>query len=193
MALDNLELDWKSQAILAALAETDQETTTSELSGLTGIEDNRKILYRIREKLGPEGFVEVVDTDQQVGGGQIPPTRARLTDEGKQLAQELDEERGRVTDVTERIEGVEADLSKVEHVQEELSELQARIKRLEGTDDMEQSGEGMQGEVEELNRRVSFLWDAVLAIRKYLETEHDVDLKEYIEEVDADDQTIEPA
>lgn len=193
MALDNLELDWKSQAILAALAETDQETTTSELSGLTGIEDNRKILYRIREKLGPEGLVEVVDTDQQVGGGQIPPTRARLTDEGKQLAQELDEERGRVTDVTERIEGVEADLSKVEHVQEELSELQARIKRLEGTDDMEQSGEGMQGEVEELNRRVSFLWDAVLAIRKYLETEHDVDLKEYIEEVDADDQTIEPA
>lgn len=193
MALDNLELDWKSQAILAALAETDQETTTSELSGLTGIEDNRKILYRIREKLGPAGLVEIVDTDQQVGGGQIPPTRARLTDEGKQLAQELDEERGRVTDVTERIESIEADLSKVEHVQEELSELQARIKRLEGTDDMEQSEEGMQEEVEELNRRVSFLWDAVLAIRKYLETEHDVDLKEYIEEVDADDQTIEPA
>lgn len=83
-------------------------------------------------------------------------------------------------------------MNKVEHVQEELSELQARIGRLEGTDDMRQSGEGVQEEVEELNQRVSFLWDAVLAIRKYLETEHDVDLKEYIEEVDADDQTIEP-
>lgn len=192
MASDTLVLDWKSEAIIAALYGSDGEATTPELSGLTGIDDNRQILYRLREKLEPEGLVEVGQADPREGGGRIPPTQARLTSNGEEFAEELDEERGRVNDVVDRIERVEADLNKIEHVQTELSELQDRIESLEQTSGTDRSEEAVATEVEELSRRVSFLWDAVLAIRNFLEAEHDIDLKEYIEDSDTDDPNLAP-
>jgi chromosome segregation ATPase len=194
MASDTLVLDWKSEAIIAALYGSDGEATTPELSGLTGIDDNRQILYRLREKLEPEGLVEVGQADPREGGGRIPPTQARLTSDGEELAEELDEERGRVKDVVDRIERVEADLNKIGHVQTELSELQERIESMEEAINEDHLGEGeskpIATEVEELNQRVSFLWDAMLAIRNFLETEHDVDLKEYIEDTETDDPSL---
>lgn len=192
MAPGDLELDWKSEAILAALEEVDREATTTELSDLTGIEDNRHILYRLREKLAANGLVEIAQSDAQAGGGQIPPTQARLTSEGEELAQEIDEERNQVSDVTERIEQIEADLNKVEHAQTELTELQARIESIEGASGGGHSGEdeAIATEIEELNQRVGFLWDAVLAIRNFLETEHNIDLKEYIEDTETDGPSL---
>lgn len=98
-----------------------------------------------------------------------------------------------MTDVTDRIESVEADLNKITHLQTELSELQERVEGIEEASGRSHSekDDARETELKELEQRVSFLWDAVLAIRNFLEAEHGIELKEYIEEVDTDGHTLE--
>lgn len=184
MAIDDLALDWKSEAVLVALAEADGEATTTELSTLTGIEKNDHILYRFREKLVPAGLIET--TKGEATDAPIPPTVATLTDSGEEVATQLRNQDRRALDVSERIEQVAAD----------VAQLESRVENIEGesgsTDRPAPSDEltSISEDVDTLTTRLDALWEGMAVMRDHIQEEHDVDLRAYKEENEI--ETLDP-
>jgi uncharacterized protein YdcH (DUF465 family) len=125
-------LDWKCHDILRAIAENDGEANTSEISALTGIENNDQILYRFRTKLGPAGLVEV--THPEYDGNAIRAKTATLTDAGWDAIDWLDENSDSedTPHLSDRLDQLDARFTQIESHLDSLSE---RIQRIENTDE----------------------------------------------------------
>ena len=112
----------------------------SEIKEYTGIEKNGIVLYRLNEKLGPEGLVETRKVDQ--GDGNLGVTVASLTENGKRavgrvieddesgptLAEEIQILRSEVEAMKEKVEMYEG---VVENTNEDMAEVRETARRLE--------------------------------------------------------------
>lgn len=178
MEIDDLTLDWKSEAILVALDEADGQTTTTDIKNLTGIEKNDHVLYRFREKLVPSGLVET--EEGEATDTPIPPTVATLTDSGEEVAAQLRKKERRALNVSERIEQVAAD----------VNQLESRVESIEGDNGgrdedrptVSEELESISKDVETLTNRLDALWEGMAVMRDYIQEEHDVNLRAYKEE-----------
>lgn len=122
MGSDIPELDMLSTAILNELDEKDGSATSSELRDCLDEDTTQTILYRTREKLEPEGLIEIKQPDRN-GSGPLPPQEYVLTEKGKTVAGERESEL-RSNEISERVEQLE---SQVEEMQEQLSTIQEQI------------------------------------------------------------------
>jgi hypothetical protein len=123
-------LDWKSQEVLRGLYENGGSANTTELRGLTGIDNNAIIVYRHTEKLAPRGLVEL---DQpETDGTRIAPKVATLTSEGETVAERIIKGRGEAsTNVSEYVDQLEA----------KVNQLETRIDELETAKNQQQRDE----------------------------------------------------
>jgi DNA-binding PadR family transcriptional regulator len=104
-------LDWRSQEILRSIYKNDGSATTSEIRALTGIDNNDKVLYRFREKLVPQGLIELEQPESETGRPE--PKVATFTQEGVEAAERIIDERAGPADLESRVDKLEADLSRV--------------------------------------------------------------------------------
>ena len=163
------QLDWKSQEILWALYEQDGTADTSEIRSFTGLENNDHILYRLREKLAPNDLVEVMQPE--IENNQIPAKVTTLTPTGESVAKKIAERQETPTDISDRIEKVEAGVSQV----------QARLDQEIETNSQPDENAAVPDDIDlkELDHKVDELWNAMEVIRDYIQTENDVDLASY--------------
>jgi uncharacterized protein YdcH (DUF465 family) len=150
-------LDWKCHEILRAIAENDGEATTSEISALTGIENNDQILYRFRTKLKPAGLVEV--THPEYDGNAIRAKTATLTDAGWDAIDRLDEDSDdeNIPHLSDRLDQLDARFTQIETRLDSLSE---HIQRIEDTD------EEHEKEIEALKDGHNELADAIEGVER---------------------------
>lgn len=113
-------LDWKSHAILRAIAENDGTATTSEISALTGIENNDQILYRFRTKLAPAELVDL--TQPESDGSSIRAKIATLTDAGWAALDRLDDDSDTTASLSDQLDQLDARFTQIETRLDALSE-----------------------------------------------------------------------
>lgn len=139
-------LDWISRGMLVALADNGNSATTTELKQLTGVTEGTKVPYRLKNKLAPAGLVDL-DRPGMDENGRPLPMEATLTDEGKDVAGELQdlEDEARPPDVAEYADQLNA----------ELTQLRSRIDDLEEmVQDRQQIDEQVADALEELEGRL---------------------------------------
>lgn len=136
----------------------DHRLNTSEVRTLTGIEDNDKVRRRL-VKLGEAGLV-TIDEDERANT-PIPPTRATLTDDGLEKAEEWD-----LDPTSTDIRSPEHRLQRVERQLAEVNE------RLDSIDDKTSSESENVPDIDETGKLVAALCD-------YAVEELDADLGKY--------------
>lgn len=189
------ELDWKSEELLETLARLDGVATTSEIRDHSAVGENNAILYRVNQKLEPAGVVRSssLETDEPI----IPPKQIELTEKGEELVEELSEEdgvsgdsipskiehlAGQLDHIESRLEALESDgiasdssstpegsdeiaalRAQLENQQKQLARIEQRLDEIE-----EQAMGGWSAEKQE---EFETLWNAMLAMRRFLENE----------------------
>ncbi|MFP8953107.1 hypothetical protein ACLI4Z_09075 [Natrialbaceae archaeon A-arb3/5] len=114
---------------------------------LAWADDNQHIRYRF-DKLEDEGLVESWKADEDTPGAQVPPRVAKPTNEGVELAEEI--ELQKPADTLERIERVEKQLARMREtygqVKQRIVEVEQRVDELEGDvdDDLEDLAEDVR-------------------------------------------------
>lgn len=139
-------LDWISRGMLVALDDNGNSATTTEIKRLTGVTEGTKVPYRLKNKLAPAGLV-ALDRPGMDENGRPLPMEATLTDEGKDVAGELQdlEDEARTPDVAEYADQLNA----------ELTQLRSRINDLEETiQERQQLDEQVADSLEELDDRL---------------------------------------
>lgn len=142
MSTADLDLDWQSQEIIRTLFEHEQTLTSTQVRETTPIDDNRKILYRIENKLAPADLVTV--TQPATNGASVAPKEITLTDAGQELGQQILEARDEdftVEDIPAQLEQLTAT---VESLDSRLSEVESQLdeeSRSNDTDRTESIGE----------------------------------------------------
>ena len=153
---DGIEaLDWKSHEILRAIAENDGKANTTEISALTGIENNDQILYRFRTKLRPAGLVEV--TQPEYDGSAIRAKVATLTDAGWEAIDQLDEDSEETPQLSDRLDQLDARFTQIET---RLDALSNHIQRID------ENNEGHGEEIEALKAAHNELADAIEGVNQ---------------------------
>ncbi|WP_137284614.1 hypothetical protein [Halorussus salinisoli] len=199
MDVEQQDFDWKAEAVLRTLSQLDGSATTSEIRDHSAIEDNNAILYRVNEKLEPAGYVQSSRVDTE--GAIIPPKQIELTAEGEQLAEKLPEEQGDLTlenlpskveqltkqlnHVQSRIETLEAqniasdssseatsssDRDEIADLQEQLESQQEQLSQIEQRLGVIEE-QAMGGWADDKQEEFETLWNAMLAMRQFLENE----------------------
>lgn len=116
-------LDWQSHEILRTLAEHDQTLTSTQIRETTPIDDNRKILYRIENKLVPADLVAV--EQPRTDDASVAPKEITLTDAGGEFGQRLidaSDEAFTVDDIPTQLDKLTATIDSIE---DRLSEVEA--------------------------------------------------------------------
>ncbi|RBI59379.1 hypothetical protein DMJ13_22390 [halophilic archaeon] len=168
------DLDWISRQILAAIHESDGTADTSEIKALTGVTEGTKVPYRLKNKLSPQ-FVDLMQPEM-TDDGQIPPKVATLTPNGKELAEAIVEEEFDTADLSEDLENVKADLSR----------LAARIDDLESDTETSDTPQSENVDIQKLNQGVEKLLTQMTIISDFLNEKHDGELREFAEQKDPD-------
>ncbi|ADJ17137.1 hypothetical protein [Halalkalicoccus jeotgali] len=137
MSATDRDLDWQSQEIIRTLFEHEQTLTSTQVRETTPIDDNRKILYRIENKLAPADLVTVAQpaTDD----ASVAPKEITLTDAGQELGQQILEARDEdftVEDIPAQLEQLTAT---VESLDSRLSEVEAQLEGGSTTDNADRS------------------------------------------------------
>lgn len=125
-ALD--DLDWQSHEILRTLAEHDQTLTSTQIRETTPIDDNRKILYRIENKLVPSDLVTV--EQPRIDDASVAPKEITLTDTGAEFGQRLID----VSDTEFTAEDIPAQLDKLTAT---LDSMEGRLSEVESESDQQ--------------------------------------------------------
>lgn len=130
-SIDPPDLDWRSNEIIRAIADHGGQANTTEIRELTGIDNNDHVLYRLREKLAPNGLVDLHQPEAQ--SQRNLPKEAKLTQAGSDLAAQLEDEDSAQTPETES---------------DRLTQLETRITQLETQREGESTSTG-QGSSDE--------------------------------------------
>jgi hypothetical protein len=140
------ELDWISRGVLVALNDNGDSATTTEIKTLTGVTEGTKVPYRLKNKLAPAGLVDL-DRPGMDEKGRPLPMDATLTDDGKEMAEELQEleEQARTPDIGEY----------ADQLNSEITQLRSRVNDLEDTlQQRQQIDEQVADSLEELDERL---------------------------------------
>lgn len=139
MTPDELDLDWRSIEILQALAQAEGPLETSTIRDSTAVEDNRRILYRVTEHLEPAGLVTTTQPDGK--GTTIPPKKITLTEQGREAAQSIQNNRdgdSTLEDLPGLVEQLQAEVDalseKVETLEEQLTQVDEQLAERRETD-----------------------------------------------------------
>jgi hypothetical protein len=137
MSATDRDLDWQSQEIIRTLFEHEQTLTSTQVRETTPIDDNRKILYRIENKLAPADLVTVAQpaTDD----ASVAPKEITLTDAGQELGQQILEARDEeftVEDIPAQLEQLTAT---VRSLDSRLSEVESQLDAEGTTDDTDRT------------------------------------------------------
>ncbi|WP_231189044.1 hypothetical protein [Haladaptatus sp. DYF46] len=170
----NSNLDWISRQILAAIHESDGTADTSEIKAITGVTEGTKVPYRLKNKLAPD-FVDLMQPEM-TDDGQIPPKVATLTADGEDLAEAIVEEEFDTADLSDDLENVKADVSR----------LAARVDDLENGSESTVAVQSEDVDLNELNRGVEKLLEQMTIMNDYLNEKHDGELREFAEEKNPD-------
>lgn len=195
------ELDWKTKAVLRTLEGLDGTATTSEIRDHCAIEENNAILYRVNEKLEPAGYVQSsrVDTDEAIippkqmeltpEGEQLAEklqdeqhddlTLENLPGKVEQLSRQLDQVQSQVETLEDQntasnsssetmsSSGYRDEIAELQHQlesqQEQLSKIEQRLDVIEE--------QAMGGWSDDKQEEFETLWNAMLAMRQFLENE----------------------
>ena len=119
----DVDLGWRSQAILAAIHEHDGTANTREIRDATGIEDGTKVPYRMKNKLLTAGLIEI-ERPGLDDRGRTLPMEARLTEAGERLAKRIveAEDEDRLANMSDYTEQLEAKVNQLENRIEELED-----------------------------------------------------------------------
>lgn len=155
-----VELDRKAIEVLQAIQQNGGEANTSEIRARTNLKNN--IIHYRYDKLEDLDLIETEPGDDDAGSG-LPPTVARLTDQG---VEELEEglvsgtalPPDTIDDLTDRVDRLEARVDAVATVKDDMEDLDERIRVLE--------------------ERMDSTWELLGAIRTHIEEGDDIDLEE---------------
>lgn len=139
-------LDWISRGMLVALNDNGGSATTTEIKTLTGVTEGTKVPYRLKNKLAPAGFVDLNRPGMDEKGRPLPMD-VTLTDDGKEVAEELqeNEEQARTPDIGEY----------ADQLNSEITQLRSRVNDLEDTlQQRQQIDEQVADSLEELDSRL---------------------------------------
>jgi DNA-binding MarR family transcriptional regulator len=117
----NVDLGWRSQAILAAIHEHGGTANTREIRDTTGIQGGTKVPYRMKNKLPSAGLIEIERPGLDERGRNLP-MEATLTEAGERLAQRIveAEDEDRLANMTDYAEQLEATVNQLETRIDEL-------------------------------------------------------------------------
>jgi hypothetical protein len=139
-------LDWISRGVLVALDDNGASATTTEIKTLTGVSEGTKVPYRLKNILAPAGLVDLNRPGLDENGRPLP-MEATLTDDGLEVAEELQEheEQGQMPDITEYADQLNG----------EITQLRSRVNSLEDTiEERQQIDEQVADSLEELDDRL---------------------------------------
>ena len=173
----DVDLGWRSQAILAAIHEHDGTANTREIRDATGIEDGTKVPYRMKNKLPTAGLIEI-ERPGLDDRGRTLPMEATLTEAGERLAKRIveaeDEDRlANMSDYTEQLEA-------------KVNQLETRIEELEDSGTRPDEQDAFAETVEQFTASKYGAWDhegteqftellfGMLALRNHLLEEGDL-------------------
>jgi DNA-binding MarR family transcriptional regulator len=187
----DVDLGWRSQAILAAIHEHGGTANTREIRDATGIEDGTKVPYRMKNKLPTAGLIEI-ERPGLDDRGRTLPMEATLTEAGERLAKRIveaeDEDRlANVSDYTERLE------AKVNQLETRLDELEDNGSRTDERDAFAETVEQFTASKfgawnDEGTQQFTELLVGMLALRNYLLEEGDL-TRDVLDERKAQAQT----
>lgn len=135
----DVDLGWRSQAILAAIHEHGGTANTRQIRDATGIEDGTKVPYRMKNKLPTAGLIEI-ERPGLDDRGRTLPMEATLTEPGERLAKRIveAEDEDRLANMSEYTEQLEAKVNQLETRIEELEDSGSR------TDEQDAFGEAVE-------------------------------------------------
>jgi DNA-binding MarR family transcriptional regulator len=173
----DVDLGWRSQAILAAIYEHDGTANTREIRDATGIEDGTKVPYRMKNKLPTAGLIEI-ERPGLDDRGRTLPMEATLTEAGDRLAKQIveAEDEDRLANMTDYTERLEAKVNQLENRIEELEDSGGR------TDEQDAFGETVEQFTaskygawnDESTQQFTELLFGMLALRNHLLEEGDL-------------------
>ena len=129
----DVDLGWRSQAILAAIHEHGGTANTREIRDTTGIQGGTKVPYRMKNKLPQAGFIEL-DHPGVDETGQNLPLQATLTETGEQAARRIveAEDEDRLANMNDYAEQLEAKVNRLETRVDELESAESRHDEQDG-------------------------------------------------------------
>ena len=167
----NVDLGWRSQAILAAIHEHGGTANTREIRDTTGIQGGTKVPYRMKNKLPSAGLIEIERPGLDERGRNLP-MEATLTEAGERLAQRIveAEDEDRLVNPTDYTEQLEAKVNQLETRIDELESAESSTDEqdalAETVDDLTASKYGAWNE--EAIQQFEELLFGMIALRNYL-------------------------
>lgn len=185
------ELDWKSQAVLWAIADSDGTADTGEIRSLTGIDSYSSLNHRINNKLEPAELIDVMHPNPDSVDGGTPAKVMTLTQNGQQLAEQIaarQHDLGTVS-ITDRMEQLEAQVNALENRFDEIPDTEEDA--LSDTDTVEQ----LQDQFDELTTQLDALEEdrdvlltAMTAYDTIFERIFSIETDQFRPDIDADQQ-----
>lgn len=173
----DVDLGWRSQAILAAIHEHGGTANTREIRDATGIEDGTKVPYRMKNKLPTAGLIEI-ERPGLDDRGRTLPMEATLTESGERLAKRIveAEDEDRLANMSDYTEQLEAKVNQLETRIEELEDAGSRPDEQDALGEtVEQFTTSKYGAwSEEGIQQFTELLFGMLALRNYLLEENDL-------------------
>ena len=171
----DMDLGWRSQAILAAIHEHGGTANTREIRDATGIQGGTKVPYRMKNKLPSAGLIEIERSGLDDRGRNLP-MEATLTEAGEQAAQRIVEAEDRLTNMGDYTEQLEAKVNRLETRIEELEDSESRTDERDAfAETVEQFTVSKYGAWnEEAIQQFTELLFGMLALRNYLLEEGDL-------------------
>lgn len=190
----DVDLGWRSQAILAAIYEHDGTANTREIRDSTGIEGGTKVPYRMKNKLPAAGLIEI-ERPGLDDRGRTLPMEATLTENGERLARRIveAEDEDRLVGTSDYAEQLEAKVNQLETRIEELESAGGRSDEQDALDEaVEQFTASKYGAWnDEGTQQFTELLFGMLALRNHLLEEGDLTRDELDERKDAAQAAIE--
>lgn len=185
------ELDWKSQAVLWAIADNDGTADTGEIRSLTGIESYSSLNHRINNKLEPVGLIDVMHPNPDTGNGGTPAKVMTLTQDGQQLAEQIaarQADSGTVS-VTDRMEQLDAQVNVLGNRLDEIADAEADAAREEDTtEQLQDQFDELTTQLEALEEDRDVLLTAMTAYDTIFETVFDIETDQFRPDTDTDQQ-----
>lgn len=201
MDVNQQSLDWKAEVVLRTLSQLGGSATTSDIRDYSEIEDNDTILYRVNEKLEPAGYVQSsrVDTDEAIippkqieltaKGEELAEklqedqdenlTLKNLPDKVEQLSKQLNQAQSRLKTLEDQNTAPESSSEapsssdssgEIATLREQIESQQEQLSRIEQRLDVIEE-QAMGGWSDDKQEEFETLWNAMLAIRQFIENE----------------------